>query len=50
MMRTARAQALTPIKTSEVEISFYAKSGAGPSPISGHVPAIGAAGWQNRNS
>jgi hypothetical protein len=28
---------LTPIKTSEVEISFYAKSGAGPSPIGGHA-------------
>jgi hypothetical protein len=37
MMRTARAQALTPIKTSEVEISFYAKSGAGPSPINGRA-------------
>ena len=39
MMRTARAQALTPIKTNEVEISFYAKSRAGPSPINGHAVA-----------
>jgi len=37
MMRTARAQALTPIEASEVEISFYAKSRAGPSPINGHA-------------
>ena len=43
MMRTARAQALTPIKTSEVEISFYAKSRAGPSPINGHAIAGNAA-------
>jgi len=28
---------LTPIKTSEAAISFYAKSGAGPSPINGHA-------------
>jgi hypothetical protein len=33
---------LTPIKTSEVAISFYAKSGAGPSPINGR--AIATAG------
>jgi hypothetical protein len=39
MMRTARAQAFTPIKTSEAEISFYAKSRAGPSPINGHAVA-----------
>ncbi len=39
MMRTARAQALTPIKACEVETSFYAKSRAGPSPINGHAVA-----------
>lgn len=37
MMRTAKTQALTPIKPAR--ISFYAKSGAGPSPINAHALA-----------
>jgi hypothetical protein len=39
---TARVQALTSIKTSEVAISFYPESGAGPSPINGHALATTA--------
>ena len=39
----ARTQALTPIKTNEVEISFYAKSRAGPSPIHAVATAGNAA-------